>query len=41
MLGWYNTLSAMTYKPFLDRLSLDKVENIPRYISRRSPVDLP
>ena len=38
MLGWYNTLSAMTYKPFLDRLSLDKVENIPRYITETATV---
>ena len=38
VLGWYNTLSAMTYKPFLDRLSLDKVENIPRYITETATV---
>ena len=29
MLGWYNTLTALGYHPFLDRLSLDSVENIP------------
>ena len=28
----------MTYKPFLDRLSLDKVENIPRYITETATV---
>jgi len=38
VLGWYNTLSAMTYKPFLDRLSLDKVENIPRYRPNPKPI---
>ena len=73
MLGWYSTLSAMTYanqgltptptlaltltltltlaltltlmtltlaryRPFLDRLSLDKVENIPRYITETATV---
>ena len=38
VLGWYNTLSAMTYKPFLDRLSLDKVENIPRFITETATV---
>ena len=27
------TLSLTRYKPFLDRLSLDKVENIPRYVT--------
>ena len=28
VLGWYNTLTALGYHPFLDRLSLDSVENI-------------
>ena len=27
------TLSLTRYRPFLDRLSLDKVENIPRYVT--------
>ena len=34
VLSWYNTLSAMAYKPFLDRLTLDKVENIPTYVEQ-------
>ena len=34
VLSWYNTLSAMEYKPFLDRLTLDKVENIPMYVEQ-------
>ena len=31
-------LSLTRYKPFLDRLSLDKVENIPRYITETATV---
>merc|ERR1719424_734072 len=38
VLSWYNTLHAMTYNPFLDRLSLDKVENIPRFITETATV---
>ena len=32
VLTWYNALAALGYVPFLDRLSLDAVENIPRYV---------
>ena len=32
VLTWYNALSALGYNPFLDRLSLDAVENIPQYV---------
>lgn len=32
VLTWYNALSALGYHPFLDRLSLDAVENIPGYV---------
>lgn len=32
VLTWYNALSALEYNPFLDRLSLDAVENIPQYV---------
>ena len=31
-------LTLTRYKPFLDRLSLDKVENIPRYITETATV---
>ena len=34
VLSWYNTLYALKYKPFLDRLTLDKVENIPTYVEQ-------
>ena len=32
------TLTLTRYKPFLDRLSLDKVENIPRFITETATV---
>ena len=32
------TSTLTRYKPFLDRLSLDKVENIPRYITETATV---
>jgi len=32
VLTWYNALTALGYNPFLDRLSLDAVENIPQYV---------
>ena len=32
------TLALTRYKPFLDRLSLDKVENIPRFITETATV---
>lgn len=31
VLTWYNALAALGHKPFLDRLSLDAVDNIPQY----------
>ena len=34
VLTWYNALSALGYHPFLDRLSLDAVENIPKYVEQ-------
>jgi len=34
VLSWYNALSALGYHPFLDRLSLDAVENIPMYVEQ-------
>ena len=38
MLTWYNALSALGYNPFLDRLSLDSVEHIPKHIERSATV---
>ena len=32
------TLTLTRYKPFLDRLSLDKVENIPQFITETATV---
>ena len=34
VLTWYNAFSALGYNPFLDRLSLDAVENIPKYVEQ-------
>ena len=34
VLTWYNALSATGFSPFLDRLSLDAVENIPQYVKQ-------
>ena len=34
VLTWYNALSALGYNPFVDRLSLDAVENIPTYVEQ-------
>ena len=34
VLTWYNTLSALGYHPFVDRLNLDAVENIPTYVEQ-------
>ena len=34
VLTWYNALSALGHNPFLDRLSLDAVENIPKYVEQ-------
>ena len=34
VLTWYNALLATGYSPFLDRLSLDAVENIPQYVKQ-------
>ena len=34
VLTWYNTLSALGYNPFVDRLNLDAVENIPTYVEQ-------
>ena len=34
VLTWFNALSALGYHPFLDRLSLDAVENIPLYVEQ-------
>ena len=38
VLGWYNTLTALGYHPFLDRLSLDSVENIPDHIEETATI---
>ena len=38
VLAWYNTFSALGYKPFLDRLNLDAVENIPTYVEQTATV---
>jgi len=32
VLTWYNALAALDYHPFLDRLSLDMVDNIPTFV---------
>ena len=34
VLTWYNALSALGYFPFVDRLNLDAVENIPTYVEQ-------
>jgi hypothetical protein len=34
VLTWYNALSALGHNPFLDRLSLDAVDNIPKYVEQ-------
>eukprot|EP00966_Prymnesium_polylepis_P308628 7132339-Prymnesium_polylepis.1 len=34
VLTWYNALYALGYEPFLDRISLDAVENIPMYVEQ-------
>eukprot|EP00327_Prymnesium_parvum_P015384 CAMPEP_0113291852 /NCGR_PEP_ID=MMETSP0008_2-20120614/34296_1 /TAXON_ID=97485 /ORGANISM="Prymnesium parvum" /LENGTH=1239 /DNA_ID=CAMNT_0000143845 /DNA_START=65 /DNA_END=3784 /DNA_ORIENTATION=+ /assembly_acc=CAM_ASM_000153 len=34
VLTWYNAMSACGFNPFLDRMSLDRVENIPLYVKQ-------
>ncbi|KAL3928027.1 MAG: hypothetical protein SGPRY_002566 [Prymnesium sp.] len=34
VLTWYNAMSASGFVPFLDRVNLDRVENIPLYVSQ-------
>ena len=34
VLTWYNAFTALGYVSFLDRISLDAVENIPKYVEQ-------